>query len=150
LGARPSTQSTRFARHQPRTCGAKYGAQQDLDPGPSRADRADRADEATLESANLTPARALARPQQRGLEAALAVEHNDRLEPVIVVIGVEQPQLLLAMNPVEGVVDIEDDALRHHGGCAASGDRQVQSGQPNHTLDQCLALYPPALMHRSG
>jgi hypothetical protein len=29
------------------------------------------------------------------------------------VVGVEQPQLLRPMNAVEGVVDIEDDALRH-------------------------------------
>ena len=67
------------------------GAQQDLDPGPSRPDRAD---QAAQEGADLMPARALARPQQRGHEAALAVEDDDRLEAVIVVIGVEQPQLL--------------------------------------------------------
>jgi hypothetical protein len=39
--------------------------------------------------------------------------HDDRLTAVIVVIGVEQPQLLGAVPAVEGVVDIEDDALWH-------------------------------------
>ncbi len=86
------------------------GTQQDLDPGPSGADRTD---EAAKEGADLTPARALARPQQRGHEAALAVEDDNRLEAVIVVIGVEQAQLLAAMHAVEGVVDIKDDALWH-------------------------------------
>jgi hypothetical protein len=86
------------------------GAQQDLDPGPSRADRADQAAQG---AADLAPARALARPQQRGHEAAFAVEDNDRLETVIIVIGVEQPQLLAAMHPIESVVDIQHDALWH-------------------------------------
>ena len=51
--------------------------------------------------------------RQRGHKAAFAVENDNRLKPVIVVIGVEQPQLLAAMHAVEGVVDIENDALRH-------------------------------------
>ena len=52
-------------------------------------------------------------------KAALCVEHNDRLEAVIVVVGVEQAQLLAAMHAVEGVVDIEDDALGHRSERAA-------------------------------
>jgi hypothetical protein len=63
------------------------GAQQDLDPGPNRADRAD---EAAQDGADLMPARPLAGPQQCGDKAALAIEHDNRLEAVIVVIGVEQ------------------------------------------------------------
>jgi len=59
------------------------------------------------------PARPLAGPQQCGHKPPLAVKDDNRLEAVIVVEGVEQAQLLAAMHPVEGVVDIEDDALRH-------------------------------------
>ena len=85
-------------------------AQQDLDLGPMGANRAD---EAAQKGADLVPARPLARPQQRGHEPPLAVKDDNRLEAVIVVKGVEQAQLLAAMHPVEGVVDIEDDALGH-------------------------------------
>jgi hypothetical protein len=77
------------------------------------------ADQAAHKAADLHPARPLAGPQQRGDKTALCVEHNDRLEAVIVVVGVEQAQLLAAMHAVEGVVDIEDDALRHHSERAA-------------------------------
>ena len=44
-------------------------------------------------------------------EPPVAVEHDDRLEAVFVVMGVEQPQLLAAMHGVEGVVDVEHDPL---------------------------------------
>jgi hypothetical protein len=74
---------------------------------------ADGANQAAHKAADLYPARPLARPQQRGHEPPLVVKHNDRLEAVIVVVGVEQAQLLAAVHPVEGVVDIEHDALRH-------------------------------------
>src|SRR5438094_10013738 len=53
LGASPSTQSTRFSRHQSKTSGAgvvRIGAQQDLDPGPMGAQGAD---EATQKGADL-------------------------------------------------------------------------------------------------
>ena len=46
-------------------------------------------------------------------KAPLAVEDDDRLETVIVVKGIEQAQLLAAVHAVEGVVDIEHDALGH-------------------------------------
>ena len=48
-----------------------------------------------------------------GDEAALGIEDDDRLEAVVVVVGVEQAQLLAAVHRIEGVIDIEDDALRH-------------------------------------
>jgi hypothetical protein len=86
------------------------GAQQDLDPRPEGPDGAD---EAAQEGADLTPTRPLARAQQRGHEPPLAVKDDDRLEAVIVVVGVEQAKLLVAMDAVEGVVDVEHDALRH-------------------------------------
>jgi hypothetical protein len=86
------------------------GAQQDLDPGPQRADGAD---QAAHKGADLLPARPLARAQQRGDEAALAIKHDDRLKAVIVGECVEQAQLLGAVHAVEGIVDIEHDALGH-------------------------------------
>ena len=63
------------------------GAQQDLDLGPMATDGAD---EAAHKAANLHPARPLARPQQRGDKTTLSVKYDDRLEPIIVVVGVEQ------------------------------------------------------------
>ena len=44
-----------------------------------------------------------------GDEAAPAVEYDDRLKAIFVVMRVEQPQLLVAMNRVECVVDVERD-----------------------------------------
>ena len=38
---------------------------------------------------------------------------NDRLEAVIVMVGIEQAKLLTAVHPVERIVDIEHDTLRH-------------------------------------
>src|SRR6516165_8854281 len=58
------------------------GAQQDLDLWPMAAQDADHAAD---KAADLHPARPLAGPQQRGDKATLCVEHNDRLEAVIVV-----------------------------------------------------------------
>src|ERR1700739_3858738 len=84
------------------------GAQQDLDLGPMAADGAD---EAAHQAANLHPARPLARPQQRGDKTTLSIKYDDRLEPIIVVVGVEQTELLAAVHPVERIVDIEADAL---------------------------------------
>ena len=42
--------------------------------------------------------------KHRGDETALAVEHDNRLKSVFVVVGVEQPQLLAAVDRVERVV----------------------------------------------
>jgi hypothetical protein len=60
------------------------GAQQDLDLRPVRPNGTD---ETAQEGADLTPARPLARAQQRGDETALAVKDDDRLEAVIVVVA---------------------------------------------------------------
>jgi hypothetical protein len=65
----------------------RIGTQQDLDPRPEGADGAN---QAAQKGADLTAARPLARAQQRGDETALAIEHDDRLEAVIVMEGIEQ------------------------------------------------------------
>jgi len=62
---------------------------------------------------SLSKGRPLGRPQHGGDDAALAVEYQDRLEAVVVVIGAEQPQLLAAVHGVERVIDVEHDPLRH-------------------------------------
>jgi hypothetical protein len=77
------------------------------------AHRVDGADEAAQKGADLMPARPLARAQQRGDKNAPPHRNDNRLKAVIVLVGVEQAQLLPAMHPVESVVDIEQDALRH-------------------------------------
>jgi hypothetical protein len=92
----------------------------------------DGAYQAAEESAGLPPARPLCRAQHGGDGAALAVEHDDRLEAVLVVVGVEEPQLLLAMDGVEGVVDIQHDTPWHLPEAAAvepdHGPRHAQQG----------------------
>jgi hypothetical protein len=52
-------------------------------------------------------------------EAALAVEHDDRLKAVLVIMGVEQRQLLAAVDGVERVVDVERDPFGNLGERAA-------------------------------
>src|ERR1700674_174801 len=65
----------------------RIGAQQNLDPRPEGADGAN---ETAQEGADLVAAWPLARAQQRGDETPLAIKHDDRLEAVIVMKGVEQ------------------------------------------------------------
>jgi hypothetical protein len=57
-------------------------------------------------------ARPLGRTQHSSDETAFAIEDNDRLKAVIVVVGVEQAQFLAAMHTVKSVIDVEHDALR--------------------------------------
>src|SRR5665811_413932 len=82
------------------------GAQQDLGLRPVGADCAQ---QAAQEGANLLAARPFGGTKNGGDKAALAIEHYDRLKAVFVVMRIEQPQLLAAMNRVERVVDVERD-----------------------------------------
>ena len=86
------------------------GADQDLHIRPVAADCAHQPAE---KGPDLNALRPLRRAQQRGDEATILVENNDRLEAVFVVMGVEQPQLLATMDRIEGVVDVERDPPRH-------------------------------------
>src|SRR5271166_3892595 len=88
------------------------GPQQDLGVRPVSADRAQQAPQ---EGLDLLAARSLGGTKHGGDEAALAVEHDDRLKSVFVVVGVEQPQLLAAVHRVEGVVDVERDPFGNPG-----------------------------------
>ena len=64
----------------------------------------------------------------------LAIEHNDWLQAVIVMVGIEQTKLLTAVHPVERIVDIEHNMLRHRPGGAAvlvnQNPAEAQQGPP--------------------
>jgi hypothetical protein len=84
------------------------GAQQNFCTGPIGADGAQ---QATQEALGLLSTGALGRPQHGGDEAAGAVKYDDRRKAVFVMMRVEEAQLLAAVDGVEGVVDVERDAL---------------------------------------
>ena len=86
------------------------GPDQDAGGGPVGSDRPDEPAQMSPDLGALGP---LGRPQHGRDEAALAVEHDHGLEAVFVIMGIEQPQLLAAVNGIEGVVDVEHDLLRH-------------------------------------
>jgi len=68
------------------------------------------ADQAAQKAARLAPGGAAGGAQQGGHGAPLAVEDDDRLEAIFIIVGVEQAELLTAMDGIEGVVDVEGDA----------------------------------------
>jgi len=97
-------------------------AQQDLRLRPGGADGPE---QPAQEGADVRPLRALGGAQHGGDKAALAIEDDEGLEPVLVVVGIEQAQLLAPMHGVEGVVDIEPNPLGHlPEGCAVQVDHR--------------------------
>ena len=76
--------------------------------GPMSPDRAQQPAEKRLD---LLTARSFGGTKHRGDETALAVEHDNRLKSVFVVVGVEQPQLLAAVDRIERVANVERDPL---------------------------------------
>ena len=66
-------------------------AQQDLDPWPMGANGADQPEQ---ESAHFLAGRTTRRAQHCSNRTALAVKNDDRLETVLIVVGVKQPELL--------------------------------------------------------
>ena len=100
-----------MARHQSENFGAAIvtvGAQKDFGARPVGADGAQ---QPAQEGSDFLAAGPLGGAQHGGDEAARAVEHHDRLKSVFVVMGVEQPELLAAVNRVERVVEVERDPL---------------------------------------
>ena len=93
------------------------GADQDLHPRPVGPDLAH---QPAQERADLVSTGPLGGPQHGGHGPALAVEDHDGLEAVFVVVGVEQPQLLPAVDGVEGVVHVQYDPARHPAEAAAA------------------------------
>ena len=88
---------------------------------------------------DLAALRTLRRSQHRRHEPARSIEDHDRLKTVVVVVGVEQPQLLAAVHRVEGVVDVEHDPLRDLGeGGAVEPDHPPRHPQPHAPVGQVL------------
>ena len=86
-------------------------AHHDVDRRPAGADMAD---DMAQHQGHLGPVRRLAGAQDdRHRLAGGRLVDVDRLEAAAVVVGVEQRQLLAAVDPVLGVVDVEQDAPRH-------------------------------------
>ena len=86
------------------------GADQDLHIRPVGADRPHQAAEKRPDLDAVWPFR---RAQERRDEATILIEDDDRLEAILVIEGVEQPQLLPAVHRIEGIIDVEGDPPRH-------------------------------------
>src|SRR5271157_1463432 len=85
------------------------GAQQYLGVGPVGPDRPQ---QAAQEGTDLLATRPFGGAKHSCDEAAFAVEYDDRLKTIFVVMRIEEPQLLAAMNRIERVVDVECDPFR--------------------------------------
>ena len=86
-------------------------ADQDVDLGPAGADGAD---DVAQHQRDLGPVRGFAGPQDhRDRPAGDRLVDVDRQKAAAVVVGVEERELLAAMGPVLGVVDVEHDPARH-------------------------------------
>ena len=72
---------------------------------------ADGAQQPVQEALDLLAARPFGGAEHGGDEATFVIEHDDRLEPVFIIVRIEEAQLLAAMNRVERVVDIQNDPL---------------------------------------
>ena len=113
-------------------------------PGPVAAD-------AAIQSAQISrrlPARGrLARPQDnRDGSAGGGVVDVDRQEAALVVVGMEQRELLGAVNHVQGVVDIEGDRLGLVDVAVAPGIHQ-RVGQPDDGLEVLCVLPARDIVH---
>ena len=73
----------------------------------------DAPDDAIEEGQDLPAARAFGGTQHRRDQPAAGVEDHDRLEAVLVIMGIEQLKLLGAMGGVKGIVQIEHDPIRN-------------------------------------
>lgn len=94
----------------------------------------DRPHEAAQVSADLSPTWPLGRSQDSSHEPAVAIEHNGRLEAVLVVMGIEEAELLVAVHGVKRVVDVEHDPLRNlpEGGAVEVDHRPAHGEQRAH------------------
>ena len=87
------------------------GADENLRGRPVGPDRPQQA----AESLRISTPPGRRRAQHGGHEPSVAVEHDDGLEAVFVVMPIEQTKLLAAMHGVERIVEIEHDPLGHSG-----------------------------------
>ena len=87
-------------------------AQQNLCLWPMATDHAQQAPQERPDFRALWP---FGRAQDSGYEAALAIEYDDGLKAVFVMVGIEQAQLPAAMYGVKCVINVEHNALGHGG-----------------------------------
>ena len=85
-------------------------AQQDLNARPVGTQTTD---QATQQHNDLTPAWPPCRAQHGPNQATIAVEHHNWREAMLVVMGIEHAQFLLAVGSIEVVIDVEHDPSRH-------------------------------------
>ena len=98
----------------------------DLDPRPVVLDAGD---DVPQDPGRLFSRWPLAGAQQRHYRLARGrLEDVDGLETILVIMGVEQRQLLAAVDGVVGVVDIENNAFRHTG---KAGTKQIDHLEPH-------------------
>ena len=101
-------------------------AHRDLDPGPVVSDAPDNVSQ---DPCRVGAGRPLARTQQRQHRLGGGrVEDVDGLKAVPVIMGVEQRQLLTAMDGIGGIVDVENDAARNAPEAVAE---QIDHRQPH-------------------
>ncbi len=121
------------------------GPQQDFGIGPVSADRAQQAPQ---EGLDLLAARPLGGTKHGGDEAALAVEHDDRLKSVFVVVGVEQPQLLTTVDPIvssmSSVIRLgtvaKDSQYRSTSPCPSAARRERPADSPTAILSTASTI----------
>jgi len=100
---------------------------------------ADRPDGTAQMGTDLATTRAFGPAQDSGHETTLVIEHHNRLESVFIVMRVEQPQFLLSVNGIEGVVEVEHDLRRHCPERAAiQADHGMTHGQKHAPIGQAL------------
>ena len=85
-------------------------AQEDFRLRPMAPDRPKQTAEKGLD---LLAARTSGRTKDAGDEPAFAIEDDDGLKAILIVMSVEQAQLLATMDGIERVVDVEHDPLGH-------------------------------------
>ena len=107
-------------------------AEQDINPWPMAADLLDQTPQ---KATQLNTRRAFGRAQHGRNRPARRIKHDNRLEAVIIVIGIEQPQLLPAMHGIKRVINIKRDAPRHRAKTIA-----VEFHHGARHADQCAGI----------
>ncbi len=103
--------------------------------------RANAAHQATEMAAHFRARRRLAGPQQdRHRARGSGVVDVDRQKAALVIVRVEQRELMVVMNHIDGVVDVERDRFRR-AGIAGAVDVDHGVGQGDH-LAQVRGIFP--------
>ena len=104
--------------HQRLAREARVGPQQDLDPRPTRPDPGDDPRH-LLEGARRSVD---VRAPESGRQQLAAAEHVQRQVAVAVIVAIEEPAFLVAVQRVVGGVEIEDDLARR---CLVRGEEEI-------------------------